>query len=120
MVGAHVDDNVFKCGRFANSHPAPFLANATRTVDGVTMLACPLGAFMFGFVQVRVPFFATFNLLACQWGTGNDGWFSESVDGSDGNPTQDGYPMHVCPPGGVMAGIHVGQNKFICDRWVAG
>jgi hypothetical protein len=99
MIGAHVNDNVFKCA-WLGSTPGPrFLDVGTQRNS---MHACPFG-------QLMVGLHAANNWLVCQ-NPGTTVQF-EYVD----TGTQDGYPMHVCASGYAMAGIHVAQNRFSCD-----
>lgn len=101
MIGAHVDHNVFKCAQVSYGLGGRFLDVATQR-NG--MHACPYGALMTGL-------HVAWNYLTCQYPY--EGVASEYVDGG----TQDGYPMHVCGPGGyAMSGIHVAQNRFTCAR----
>jgi len=103
MIGAHVDNNVFKCAQLQTSPGYRYLDAGTQR-NG--MHACPYGSVMAGLHVDR-------NLLACQLpGTPVT---SEYVDG---NPaTQDGYPMHVCGSGGYgMSGIRVDYNLFTCAQ----
>jgi hypothetical protein len=112
MIGARVDQNAFKCavinGGLAGS-PTP---------DTVTqrngMHSCPLGSVMVGLRADK-------NVLLCQKPL-NQLVTTERVDGN-GNPTEDGFPMHVCPPGSpsgglyngyAMSGIRIDQNNFNC------
>ncbi len=101
MIGAHVDNNVFKCAQLYHGAGFRFLDVGTQR-NG--MHACPYGAVMAGLHVDR-------NYLACQYPIG--GVASEYVD----RGTQDGYPMHVCGSSqDGMSGIHVDQNKFTCAR----
>jgi hypothetical protein len=110
MIGARVDQNVFKCA------PLQF-PSGTRSLDTSTqragMHACPYG-------QVMVGFHNGLNRLACQTlpGTMVNGEYTDPVPPPlfPNTPTQDTYPMHVCSPsqGYTMSGINVGQNKFLC------
>jgi hypothetical protein len=110
MIGARLDQNVFKCA------PLQF-PSGTRSLDTSTqragMHACPYG-------QVMVGFHNALNRLACQTlpGTSVSGEYTDPVPPPlfPNTPTQDGYPMHVCSPnqGYTMSGINVGQNKFLC------
>lgn len=100
MIGAHVDRNVFKCGRvtgFASSFVALDLFTQRNG-----MHACPQPLVMVGL-------HANNNWLACRQPATSPVF--EFVD----TGTQDGFPMHVCPSGSAMAGIRVDQNRFTCD-----
>lgn len=110
MIGARLDQNIFKCGRVDGGlFGSPYLDGSTQRNN---MHSCPFGMVMVGFHEDR-------NLLACQWPTRQSVVF-EYVDGS----TQDSYPMHVCPPtsassyfynGYAMSGIRVDRNLFACS-----
>jgi hypothetical protein len=102
MVGARVDQNVFKCGLLTVTNGTRFLDTGTQR-NG--MHACPVGSVMVGLHE-------GLNRLACQTLPGFV--VREGVD----TGTQDGYPMHVCGlPGaepGTMSGIRIDQNRFTC------
>jgi hypothetical protein len=106
MIGAHIDNNVFKCAPLAGT-PGRRFADFRTNRNG--MHACPVGSVMAGLHVDR-------NVLTCQsW---SPGVVSEYVDG---NPaTVDAYPMHVCGAGiadeYAMTGIHVDRNLFTCGR----
>lgn len=101
MIGAHVDNNVFKCAQLKAVGGGPFLDVGTER-NG--MHACPSGTVMVGLHVDN-------NQLACQ--APSPGPFFEYVDGNP--PTADSYPMHICPSGYAMGGIHVDHNFFTCD-----
>jgi len=103
MIGAHLDNDVFRCAqltgvagsRIENTHTNRTLRNG--------MHACPVGLVMVGLHVGR-------DSLLCQ--RPNPGVTFEYVDGNPG--TLDGYPMHVCQDGFAMSGIHVDNNRFTC------
>jgi len=108
MLGAHVDNNVFKCGQVTG------FADSRASLDLFTqrngMHACPPGLVMVGL-------HADQNWLACRQPAVSP--IFEFVDTGTQDPN--GPPMHVCavsPLTGAlsaMAGIRVDQNKFTCD-----
>jgi hypothetical protein len=98
MIGARIDQNVFKCAPIvAGTSGGRFLDTSTQRNN---MHSCPANAVMVGFHN-------DLNRLACQALTVS---VSETVD----TGTQDGYPMHVCGSGATMSGIRVDQNKLNC------
>jgi len=99
MLGARVDQNVWKCMTLESGPGEPFLDAGTQRFD---MHACPLGSVMTGL-------HAALNYLACQFPAS-----AISSEFVDGNPaTQDEFPMHVCSAG-VMTGIRDDRNEFTC------
>jgi len=99
MVGAHVDQNVFKCATItAPRIGAPFLDTGTQRAG---MHSCPLGSVMIGFR-------ADMNRLACQQVSVIG--LTEFVD----NGTQDSFPMHVCSGTTTMTGIRLDRNQLNC------
>jgi hypothetical protein len=110
MIGARIDQNKFKCAKYnGGMFPHPFLDTGTNRNN---MHACPQGAIMVGL-------HANLNDLACVFP--QPAVTTEFVDGNP--PTDDSYPMHVCPPaslpsdsyaGYAMTGIRIDQNKFTC------
>lgn len=112
---------------------APYYAGAggdTCTVsrpDGTyatTMHCCPSGMAMVGFGPQTTygPWYNSltyFETLKCKSFTGNG---TRSVDISTQrsfpSPVAGGAPisMHACPFGSVMVGIHLGLNRFACER----
>ena len=105
MVGAHLGDNVFKCGRPTDGLLGLTYADFTTQRNG--MRACPVGMLMVGLHSGR-------NVLACQ-----SPLVSAPTEVVDGNPpTTDGY-MHVCPSdllrgSSAMAGINFSSDRFTC------
>lgn len=99
MIGAHVNNNVFKCAILTSAAGTRFLDVGTQR-NG--MHACPPG-------NIMVGLHVNNNWLACQ--APSPGPTFEFVDGT----TQDAFPMHVCPSNFAMGGIHVGGNLFTCD-----
>jgi hypothetical protein len=100
MIGAHVDQNVFKCAPLTVPRTgARFLDTGTQR-NG--MHSCPFGSVMVG---LR----ADVNRLACQ---ALAVFVSESVD----TGTQDGFPMHVCAGGNTMTGIRIDRNQLNCGN----
>ena len=110
MIGARLDQNVFKCAPLSSTSGNRFLDTGTQRAG---MHACPFGTVMVGFHD-------SLNRLACQTlpGININGEYTDPVPPPKfpNTPTQDGYPMHVCTPsqGYTMSGINVGQNKFLC------
>jgi len=100
MIGARLDQNVFRCAQVAFSS-ARFIDVGTQRNN---MHACPRGAVMVGLDDGH-------NYLACQYVA--SGVTFEYVDGTPA--TQDSYPMHVCPTYAfAMSGIRTDQNLFTC------
>jgi hypothetical protein len=111
MVGARVDQNVFKCAWLTHND-----ANGAIVLDTGTqcegMHCCPTGSMMVGLRADK-------NQLACQYVNGE-----LPTDYLDGNPpTEDAFPMHVCPgwtgtgPSTfAMAGIRIDKNEFTCRQ----
>jgi hypothetical protein len=123
MIGARVDQNVFKCAELLASNPSDgspaFLdgpGQPTNTIRpaGSGIHACPLGSLMTGYHHDR-------DLLLCQKlaNAGHSGPLplKERVDPIPGLlPMEDSYPMHVCGNTEAMGGINISQNVFLCDR----
>jgi len=102
MIGAHVDDDVFKCAEPSIPPlPGPRYLDANTQRNG--MHVCRFGGAMAGMDSAR-------NLLVCEETA--PPIFFEHVD----RRTQDSYPMHVCSEGTVMTGIHVDRNLFTCGQ----
>jgi hypothetical protein len=104
MIGARVDQNVFKCANLIDRSGAITLDTGTQR-NG--MHSCPFG-------QVMVGLRADQNLLACQR-IPNNPVVSETVD----TGTQDGFPMHICSEAtghAAMTGIRIDQNRFNCGQ----
>lgn len=102
MIGAHVDNNVFKCGQVTGFATSFVALDAFTQRNG--MHACPQG-------WVMVGLHANNNWLACRQPATAPVF--EFVDTGTQDPN--GYPMHVCPSGSAMGGIRIDQNKFTCD-----
>lgn len=100
MIGAHVNNNVFKCAQTTAMAGSRYLDAGTHRNK---MHACPQGSVMVGLHVGK-------NMLACQ--TPSPTPVFEYVDGNP--PTRDAYPMHVCPNSYAMSGIHVDHNLFTC------
>ncbi|HVZ32933.1 MAG TPA: hypothetical protein VG963_10925 [Polyangiaceae bacterium] len=109
MIGARVDQNAFKCAVVNGGLAGTPVADTGTQRNG--MHSCPLG-------DVMVGLRADMNVLLCQKPI-NQSVITETVDPG----TQDGFPMHVCPPGSpsgglyngyAMSGIRIDQNKFNC------
>ncbi len=120
MVGARLDQNVFKCAQLLSFNPSdgspafldgPGRATFTQRTEpnpyggSTTMHACPLGSVMTGFHQYT-------NTLLCQRLANPN--LRERLDPN--GATQDSYPMHVCNFDEAMSGIHVALNSFFCSR----
>ncbi len=102
MVGAHIGQNVFKCGRIVSPNGPAKLDTGTQRYS---MHACPYGSVMVG-LDVGA------NRLACQ-PTVTNTVVGEWLD----TGSQDLYPMHVCNPSDTsagMSGIDVGGNRLLC------
>jgi hypothetical protein len=102
MVGARLDQNVFKCAWLRDGTGAISLDVGTQR-NG--MHTCPLGSVMVGYHQ-------SLDRLACQQIPGNP-ISSERIDYG----TQDGYPMHVCDSSFLneaLSGILPSQNFLTC------
>jgi hypothetical protein len=99
MIGAHVGENVFKCGAISGEGwGIRFLDIATARNK---MHACPWGTVMVGLHVGN-------NWLACQ--SPPTPPVFEYVDSVTQDPR-----MHTCAIGSAMGGIHVGANLFTCD-----
>jgi hypothetical protein len=108
MMGARLDQNVFKCGQLLSFNPSDgspqFLDYSTRRQN---IRACPTGSVMTGFNQ-------SLDVLLCQRMLKTN--LVDRVDGPR-SPTQDGFPMHVCEATyEVMGGIDSASNTFLCVR----
>jgi hypothetical protein len=104
MIGARVDENVFKCANLIDRSGVVSLDTGTQR-NG--MHSCPFG-------QVMVGLQATLNRLACQTIPSNP-VVTETVD----TGTEDGFPMHVCAESSgpaAMTGIRVDQNRLNCGQ----
>lgn len=106
MIGAHIDQNTFKCAKLNNPTGVRSLDTGTVRFD---MHTCPQG-------QVMVGLHVDLNQLACQT-IPNNPVVDEWVDSG----TADSFPMHVCTSAtnpirsrAVMTGIRVDQNRFAC------
>ncbi len=128
MIGARIDQNVFKCatsgqalsGTIFTDPPAGQPAKQCVSDSGVSMHCCPQ---LNGVATVMVGLRADENILACQQ-VKNDFVGQNSNAVFDGDPphapTEDSYPMHVCPPPPQgqssygLAGIRIDQNEFVC------
>jgi hypothetical protein len=131
MIGARIDQNVFKCATIGGFNtglmgdifldpPAGQPAKQCVDSNGLSMHCCPQNQ---GNATVMVGLRADENILACQQ-IRNDFVGRDSLavfDPNPGNsPTQDAYPMHVCPPPPPnqtsygMAGIRIDHNEFVC------
>jgi len=102
MIGAHVDNNLFKCGRVTGFATSFVALDIFSQRNG--MHACPQS-------WVMVGLHANNNWLACRLPATPPVF--EFVDTGTQDPN--GVAMHVCPPGSAMAGIRVDQNRFTCD-----
>jgi hypothetical protein len=105
MIGARVDQNVFKCAQLVDSSGAITL-NPDPGTQRNGMHSCPFGSVMVG---LR----ADHNALACQT-IPSDHINFEFVDGNP--PTEDGFPMHVCPSPAAMTGIRIDRNLLNCGE----
>ncbi|HEY2405013.1 MAG TPA: hypothetical protein VGI10_03375 [Polyangiaceae bacterium] len=105
MIGARVDQNVFKCANLFDTSGAITLDTGTQR-NG--MHSCPFGSVMVGLQ-------ATLNRFACRTIPSNP-VSTETVD----TGTEDGFPMHVCSQASgnpaTMTGIRIDQNKFNCGQ----
>ncbi|HXT96879.1 MAG TPA: RICIN domain-containing protein [Polyangia bacterium] len=102
MVGARLDQNVFKCAWLRDGTGAISLDVGTQR-NG--MHTCPLGSVMVGYHQ-------DLDQLACQQIPGNP-ISSERIDYG----TEDDYPMHVCDTSFLneaMSGVSPSQNLLTC------
>jgi hypothetical protein len=129
MVGARLDNNVFKCAPLANAS-APIVADygtqrsfpTSPSGNPVTLHSCPFGSVMVG---LR----ADMDILLCQQmptksaGFTWDAITTERIDDNTSD-TQDaaaagqlGYSMHACETGvgsQAMSGINAASNIFNC------
>ncbi len=104
MIGARVDENVFKCANLIDQSGAIDLDTGTQR-NG--MHSCPFG-------QVMVGLQGTLNRLACQTIPSNP-VVTETVD----TGTEDSFPMHVCSEASgpaTMTGIRIDQNRLNCGQ----
>jgi hypothetical protein len=109
MVGALPYPNVFKCAVLAPDRQNGQIIFDTGTDCG-GIHCCPTGMVMIG-LHIDL------NVLMCQAVPG-----LSPVDTVDGNPpTEDGYPMHVCPgwqgkgpSDTAMGGLQVNEDLFVC------
>jgi hypothetical protein len=102
MIGAQVDQNVFKCAPLHDQSGVITLDTGTQR-NG--MHSCPAA-------QVMVGLRADMNMLACRTIPGSP-VTSERVD----TGTQDTFPMHVCQStliSEAMTGIRIDQNRLSC------
>ncbi len=109
MVGALPYPNVFKCASLApDRQNGQTLFDTGTKCDGIH--CCPTGMVMIG-LHIDL------DVLMCQAVPG-----LSSVDTVDGDPpTEDGYPMHVCPgwqgnglSDTAMGGLQVNEDLFVC------
>ncbi len=118
MVGARLDQNVFKCAELQDgsgevvadfsTYRSVSLPSDDGTTTNFVMHACPFGYVMVGYHE-------DMDVLACQKippNTVSDSITGELVD----TGTQDGY-MHTCestPYAYAMSGIDPGNNLLLC------
>jgi hypothetical protein len=123
MIGARVDENVFKCSWSAQKlSDTVFIDRSTQcAAPSGTMHCCPQ---LNGIATVMVGLRADQNILACQQVEADYVGYDSTATIDANPPTQDGFPMHVCtgqtttPPtiGSpyAMAGISIAENAFTC------
>jgi hypothetical protein len=124
MTGAYLDANDFQCTAVLGATESNCgVFTTTRTIEGVTLRACPSGFYMKG-LNVSNNTVTCCNYPAFNTST------SFQLDGHGEPATQGTAPAikspwpfagvctnvsaHVCPNDGVMEGIHVGDNYFLC------
>jgi hypothetical protein len=124
MTGAYLDDNDFQCRPVVGATESVCgVFTTTRTIEGVTLRACPSGFYMKG-LNVGAN-----TVTCCNYPSFNRST-SFQLDGHGEPPSQGTAPRikspwpfagvcsdasaHVCPGNSVMEGIHVGGNFFLC------
>lgn len=124
MTGAYLDANDFQCRPVTGATESSCgVFTTTRTIEGVTLRACPSGFYMKG---LHV---GNNTITCCNYPAFNPSR-SFQLDGHGEAPTQGTAPRikspspfagvcsdtsaHVCPAGSVMEGIHVDGNYFLC------
>ena len=106
MVGAHLDQNVFKCAKLRANYRIGLWTIAFKGPENVIrngVHSCAPNNIMLGYRRDT-------DTLLCR-SLPNVG-FVEWLDGSTQDPT---FSMHICPTlGATMSGINPATNTFAC------
>lgn len=129
MTGAHFGQNTFRCTYMYGALETPTTCyrdtSTFRSIQGQRVKGCPVGYYMKGYHEGQ-------NATTCCPYSPTNASSSWTFDGFGSAPTQatdahliSPWPfagvcksgtMHVCAGSGVMEGVNVGSNYYLCGN----